>query len=84
MRLLALAVGSAPALHLILGLEAHGLQEVAGVRRVIDGVQARDFFAVCSWLIGTVIGYVSAKAQQVTSYSFGSNKGSKDSGDRIG
>ena len=40
--------------------------------------------AVCSGLIGTVIGYVAANAQQVTSYFFGSSKGSKDSGDRIG
>jgi hypothetical protein len=40
--------------------------------------------AICSGLIGTVVGYVAANAQQVISYFFGSSKGSKDSGDRIG
>lgn len=38
----------------------------------------------CSGLIGTVVGYVAANAQQVVSYFFGSSKGSKDSGDAIG
>lgn len=38
----------------------------------------------CSGLIGTVVGYVAANAQQVVSYFFGSSKGSKDSGERIG
>jgi len=37
-----------------------------------------------SGLIGTVVGYVAANAQQVVSFYFGSSKGSKDSGDRIG
>ncbi len=40
--------------------------------------------AICSGLIGTVVGYVAANAQQVVSYNFGSSKGSKDNGDRIG
>lgn len=40
--------------------------------------------AVCAGLIGTVVGYVAANAQQVVSFFYGSSKGSKDSGDRIG
>ena len=40
--------------------------------------------AVCASLIGTVVGYVAANAQQVVSFFYGSSKGSKDSGDRIG
>ncbi len=40
--------------------------------------------AICSGLIGTVVGYVAANAQQVVSYFYGSSKGSKDSGERIG
>jgi len=40
--------------------------------------------AITSGLIGTVVGYVAANAQQVISYFFGSSKGSKDNGDRIG
>lgn len=40
--------------------------------------------AVCASLVGTVVGYVAANAQQVVSFYFGSSKGSKDSGDRIG
>lgn len=40
--------------------------------------------AICSGLIGTVVGYVAANAQQVVSYFFGSSKGSKDNGERIG
>lgn len=40
--------------------------------------------AICAGLIGTVIGYVAANAQQVVSYFYGSSKSSKDSGDRVG
>ncbi|MBT2322511.1 hypothetical protein J7E62_09155 [Variovorax paradoxus] len=40
--------------------------------------------AVCAGLIGTVVGYVAANAQQVVSFFYGSSKGSKDNGDRIG
>jgi len=40
--------------------------------------------AICSGMIGTVIGYVAANAQQVVSYFYGSSKGSKDNGERIG
>jgi RsiW-degrading membrane proteinase PrsW (M82 family) len=40
--------------------------------------------AVCAGLIGTVVGYVAANAQQVVSFFYGSSKGSKDSGDRLG
>lgn len=40
--------------------------------------------AVCASLVGTVVGYVAANAQQVVSFFYGSSKGSKDSGDRIG
>lgn len=40
--------------------------------------------AITCGLIGTVIGYVAANAQQVVSYFFGSSKGSKDNGERIG
>jgi RsiW-degrading membrane proteinase PrsW (M82 family) len=40
--------------------------------------------AVCSGLIGTVVGYVAANAQQVVSFFYGSSKGSKDSGQAMG
>ena len=40
--------------------------------------------AICSGLIGTVVGYVAANAQQVVSYFYGSSKGSKDSGQAMG
>lgn len=40
--------------------------------------------AVCAGLIGTVVGYVAANAQQVVSFFYGSSKGSKDSGLAIG
>ena len=40
--------------------------------------------AVCAGLIGTVVGYLAAAAQQVVSFFYGSSKGSKDNGDRIG
>lgn len=38
----------------------------------------------CGTLIGTVVGYVAANAQQVVSFFYGSSKGSKDSGQAIG
>lgn len=38
----------------------------------------------CAGMIGTVVGYVAANAQQVVSFFFGSSKGSKDNGDRLG
>jgi hypothetical protein len=40
--------------------------------------------AICAGMIGTVVGYVAANAQQVVSYFYGSSKGSKDNGERIG
>lgn len=40
--------------------------------------------AVCAGLIGTVVGYVAANAQQVVSFFYGSSKGSKDSGAQLG
>jgi hypothetical protein len=40
--------------------------------------------AICAGLIGTVIGYVAANAQQVVSYFYGSSKGSKEGAERIG
>lgn len=40
--------------------------------------------AVCAGLIGTVVGYVAANAQQVVSFFYGSSKGSKDSGLAMG
>lgn len=40
--------------------------------------------AVCAGLIGTIVGALAANAQQVVSFFYGSSKGSKDSGDRIG
>lgn len=40
--------------------------------------------AVCAGLIGTVVGYLAAAAQQVVSFFYGSSKGSKDSGEKIG
>ncbi|MCS4509123.1 hypothetical protein [Xylophilus ampelinus] len=39
--------------------------------------------AICSGLIGTVVGYVASNAQQVVSYFYGNNKGSKDNGAAI-
>lgn len=44
----------------------------------------QSMVAVCASLVGTVVGYVAANAQQVVSFFYGSSKGSKDSGDRIG
>lgn len=40
--------------------------------------------AIVSTLIGTVIGYVAANAQQVVSYFFGSSKGSSDKSGQLG
>lgn len=40
--------------------------------------------AICSGMIGTVTGYLASNAQQVVSFFYGSSKGSKDNGDRIG
>lgn len=40
--------------------------------------------AICAGMIGTVVGYVAANAQQVVSYFYGSNKGSKDAGEQMG
>lgn len=40
--------------------------------------------AICAGMIGTVVGYVAANAQQVVSYFFGSSKDNKDAGDKIG
>jgi hypothetical protein len=38
----------------------------------------------CGTLIGTIVGYVAANAQQVVSFFYGSSKGSKDSGQQLG
>jgi len=38
----------------------------------------------CGTLIGTIVGYVAANAQQVVSFFYGSSKGSKDNGQAIG
>lgn len=40
--------------------------------------------AIVSTLIGTVVGYAAANAQQVVSYFFGSSKGSNDKGSQLG
>lgn len=40
--------------------------------------------AICAGLIGTVIGYVAANAQQVVGYFFGNSKGGTDQSNRIG
>lgn len=40
--------------------------------------------AIVSTLIGTVVGYAAANAQQVVSYFFGSSKGSNEKGSQIG
>jgi len=37
----------------------------------------------CGTLIGTIVGYVAANAQQVVSFFYGSSKGSKDSGEAV-
>jgi hypothetical protein len=39
--------------------------------------------AIVSALIGTVVGYVAANAQQVVGYFFGSSKGSADKTDAL-
>lgn len=38
----------------------------------------------CGTLIGTIVGYVAANAQQVVSFFYGSSKGAKDSGHAVG
>lgn len=40
--------------------------------------------AIGTGMVGTVVGAVAANAQQVVSYFYGSSKGSKDNGERIG
>ncbi len=44
------------------------------------GITVKDIaiVATVSGLIGTVVGYVAANAQQVVSYFFGSSRGSAD------
>lgn len=40
--------------------------------------------AVCAGIIGTIVGALGSNAQQVVSFFYGSSKGSKDNGERIG
>lgn len=40
--------------------------------------------AVCAGLIGTIVGYAAANAQQVVSFFYGSSKGSKDNAVTLG
>nr|WP_315242078.1 hypothetical protein [uncultured Albidiferax sp.] len=57
-----------------------------GCYRFVIGEAKMDMgaVAVVAGLIGTVVGYAAANAQQVVSYFFGSSKGSKDNGQRLG
>lgn len=52
---------------------------------LIDGLQVVDIGTVAGvfGLIGTIIGYASAKADQVISYFFGSSRGSKEKTDAM-
>lgn len=64
----------------LMGLVLFGLFALmTGKAKVDPGV-----LTACGTLIGTIVGYVAATAQQVTSFFYGSSKGSKDSGDRLG
>jgi len=49
------------------------------------GIKVKDVavVATATGLIGTVVGYVAANAQQVVSYFFGSSRGSKDKTDAL-
>lgn len=57
-----------------------------GSYQIMTGTMRVDMasLSIVSALIGTVIGYVAANAQQVVSYFFGSSKGSNDKGSQIG
>jgi len=57
-----------------------------GSYQIMTGIVKVDAgtLAIVSTLIGTVIGYVAANAQQVVSYFFGSSKGSSDKSIHIG
>ncbi|MBT2326143.1 hypothetical protein J7E62_27825 [Variovorax paradoxus] len=64
----------------LMGLVLTGLFYLMTGKVVVDpGVMT-----ACGTLIGTIVGYVAANAQQVVSFFYGSSKGSKDNGDRIG
>lgn len=53
--------------------------------RMISGELTADpsTVAVVAGLIGTIVGYFAANAQQVVSYFFGSSKGSQNSGNAV-
>lgn len=48
-----------------------------------DPIKDESMKAIVSALIGTVVGYVAANAQQVVGYFFGSSKGSADKTDAL-
>lgn len=52
---------------------------------LVGGITVKDvaMVATVSGLIGTVVGYVAANAQQVVGYFFGSSKGSADKTDAL-
>jgi hypothetical protein len=48
-----------------------------------EPIKDESMKAIVSTLIGTVVGYVAANAQQVVGYFFGSGKGSADKTDAL-
>lgn len=65
---------------LLMGVVLYGSYEIMTGTVRLDP----NALAIVSTLIGTVIGYVAANAQQVVSYFFGSSKGSDTKGGQIG
>lgn len=59
---------------------------LTGLFYLMTGKVAVDpgVMTACGTLIGTIVGYVAANAQQVVSFFYGSSKGSKDNGQAIG
>jgi len=56
-----------------------------GIYKVLSGTVTVDanIFAAVIGLVGAIIGYFAANAQQVVSYFFGSSAGSMQNGDRL-
>lgn len=64
----------------LMGVVLWGSYQIMTGRAMLDA----GALAIVSTLIGTVIGYVAANAQQVVSYFFGSSKGSSDKSGQLG
>lgn len=64
---------------LVIGLVLYGGYEI-----LRGGVSVEaGMFAAITGFVGTLVGYVAANAQSVTSYYFGSSSGSKDKSDAL-